>query len=355
MKYLRTCALAATALVAAACAHHLAPENDPVVLARVRADLRIVGGETTWVAHGVGYELVARTKGDIAVLQPALERTSDMFTRAFPHDTLARVVATVRRVSAEPGKGAAPVPAGSTGPVVELLLPDAKLRDEERKRPWLFSGRAMESEIVRPVLRSWLAAHASKVTGKPARFAELAGEVDDEDVPAWTYDMMLLTGDSATVDSMTSALDRYPETVIPLENFFTMARPWTPERIAEGRNSGEPSRSPGDEGSGRSRGGMGRGGGGYGRGGSRGRSSPREEIRPSQALEGAALFAAQSAVLGRFLSREGFGVIGELADAQISRKPLEPVLNARGWRDLATLDREWRHWLDERGAALYRK
>ena len=106
----------------------------------------------------------------------------------------------------------------------------------------------MESEVVRPVLRSWLAAHVSKVTGKPARFVELAGEVDDEYVPAWTYDMILLAGDSATVDSMTSALDRYPETVIPLANFFTMERPMSPERFAEGRSSGEPTRSPGDEG-----------------------------------------------------------------------------------------------------------
>ena len=274
MKYVGTCALVTTALVGVACAHHVAPENDPVALARVRADLRMVGGETTWVAHGDGYELVARTKGEIAVLQPELERTSNMFKRAFPHDTLARVVATVRRISppsAGPVRGAAPVPAATTGPVVELLLPDAKLRDEERKRPQSFGGRTMENEIVRPVLRSWLAAHVSKVTGKPARFVELAGEVDDEYVPAWTYDMILLAGDSATVDSMTSALDRYPETVIPLANFFTMERPMSPERFAEGRSSGEPTRSPGDEGGyGRGRGGMGRGGGGYGgRGGSR--------------------------------------------------------------------------------------
>jgi hypothetical protein len=221
------------------------------------------------------------------------------------------------------------------------------------------------------VLRSWLATHAANVTGKPARFAELSGEVDDEQVPAWTYEMLLRVGDSAAVDDMTRALSAHPESVIPLATYFVMLRPAMPERLAEGRG-GEPSRGPGEEGGGgRGRGGMGGGGmggggmgggrGGFGggmsgRGGGRGRGGPPPgEARVMPPLEGLPLFAAQSAIFGRFLSREGFAVIGELTDAQIARQPIEPVLTAHGLGDLASLDRDWRFWLSERAASLERQ
>src|SRR5262249_3133038 len=82
----------------AACAHRSHSTGpDPVALAGVRADLRLVDGETTWVAHGSGYELVGRTRADILALQPALDRDAATFRRVFSSDSVPSVVVTVRR------------------------------------------------------------------------------------------------------------------------------------------------------------------------------------------------------------------------------------------------------------------
>src|SRR6185312_17501530 len=67
-------------------------ETDPRALATVHADVRVVSGETTLVTHGTGYELVARTKGELARVQPELDRDAAAFKRVFPTDSLASIV-----------------------------------------------------------------------------------------------------------------------------------------------------------------------------------------------------------------------------------------------------------------------
>src|SRR5262249_17844084 len=113
------------ASIVTACAHggRQQPDITPAVLAAVHADLRVVGHESPWVTRGAGYELVGRSKADLAAFQPALDREAAMFHRVFPIDSLVPVIAVVRRQQPEgkPYVTAAPTPADENGFVVELV------------------------------------------------------------------------------------------------------------------------------------------------------------------------------------------------------------------------------------------
>jgi hypothetical protein len=104
-------------------------------------------------------------------------------------------------------------------------------------------------------------------------------------------------------------------------------------------------------GGGGSRGGMGgRGGGGMGRGSS-GRS---EGARPTPALQGAALFDAQSIVLGHYLSRQGYDLIGTLVDTQILGRSVDEVFTKRNLGTPDQMEVDWRRWLTDRATAVER-
>jgi len=90
----------------------LPPEVSPTALASLQAETRIVRGEATWVTRGGGYELVGQTRADLAVIQPGLDREAEFLGQIFQRDTIAPIIAAIRRAPA-PGKpfvGAAPVP-----------------------------------------------------------------------------------------------------------------------------------------------------------------------------------------------------------------------------------------------------
>src|SRR4051812_32747432 len=76
MSLTKSCVLAAAVLVSSGCASRgrYSPESDPVAIAAVRAELRVVGSETTWVTRGKGYELIGRSKADLVALQSSLDR-----------------------------------------------------------------------------------------------------------------------------------------------------------------------------------------------------------------------------------------------------------------------------------------
>src|SRR6185503_16395090 len=109
------------ALALAGCSHNApAPDANPQVLAALNAQLRVVHGETTWVTRGRGYELVGRNGGELAAVQPGLERAAAFLAQIYPHDSLAPIVVTLRRPT-PPGKplvAAAPTPADMTGTLV---------------------------------------------------------------------------------------------------------------------------------------------------------------------------------------------------------------------------------------------
>ncbi|MDB4876368.1 MAG: hypothetical protein JWM41_2814 [Gemmatimonadetes bacterium] len=367
----------AVALLSAACTSHTPRSlgTDPVALAAVRADVRLVDGQTTWVAHGTGYELVGRSKADIAALQSQLDREAAVVRRVFPADSLARVVIKVRRASAEgqPFVAAAPIPTTTRGAVVEVVLanPKAKKDKEKDKAPANAGGQGLLAERTPtlPVMRAWLSAHATSVTHTPARITQASGEVEDARVPAWAEEMIPSLAVDSVVDRFTVALATHSEDLIPLTRYFTMERPAdvVPAVAQRGGNGGGnggnggggggSSGGMGGMGGGRGgRGGGGRGGGGGGmggRGGGMGGGGSRSQgDKPAAPLQGGALFDMQSVVFGQYLAHESYDLIGALVDAQLAGKSVDDVFTARNSMSLTQMDVEWHRWLSDRAGTL---
>ncbi len=375
MRHTRLCALAAAALVSSGCAsrgrHSL--ESDPVAIAAVRAELRLVGSETTWVARGHGYELIGRSKADLVALQSPLDRQAAMIQRVFPADTIASLVVTVRRpvAAGKPFVSAAPYPTTVHGPVVEVVLPDPNAKkDPEKGSPAAVLGIGLLAERTPtlPVVRAWLSAHASAATGVPARSGEATGEFEDPRIPAWAQEVIpSLTADSL-VDRFLKLLAVHPNDLIPIPTYFALERapagdPLMAQRGDEGqRGGGVGGRGGGGTGGMGGRGGMGGGagrGGMGGRGGTRGGGGgarpSRSEDDQSHGPQGAALFDAQSVLVGRYLAaRLGYDVIGEMIDAHIFNRPLDEVFKRHKAITLAQMDLDWYTWFFDRSAALSR-
>lgn len=367
MNRFRSIVAAAVALSGASCASsHSKPEPQPPTLAVVNAEVRVVGSDSTWVVRGPGYELIGRSRDDLAQVQPGLDRAAELMQRVFPTDTLAPIVARVRRIAARGDSLAAPaaVPSSLTGTLVELAVPDQKLMErmaKERKGrdgatlPAMMSGRA-----ITPAVRAWLSAHADRVTGTRASSAEASGRVPDQRVPDWAADMLTQLGDSAATARYATALAAHPDRMVPLVEFLVMRSPSASElaaggaggRLPGGRDGGGMDGGPqtgGTPGMGGRRGGMG------GMGGMRGgrRGPPRRDRGGDRSfvLSGRLLYSAESAVLGEFLSREGYDVIGQLVDAQIAARPIDDVFARHGLGGLAQADESFRQWVSEHAVA----
>ncbi|HEU4586911.1 MAG TPA: hypothetical protein VFR95_14245 [Gemmatimonadaceae bacterium] len=352
--------LAIASASSASCASgHSSPASEPAALAVPNAEMRVVGSDTTWVARGPGYELIGRSQGDLALVQPALERAATVMQRVFPADTLAPIVARIRRIPVK-GEGdsltmPAPVPSSLTGTVVELAVPDPKVREQQAKawkgRDGATMASMMSARSITPAVRAWLSAHADRVTGTRASSAQASGRVLDPRVPDWAVEMLTQLGDSASTARYATALAPHPESMVPLVEFLVMRSPLTSELAgggAAGRGGGGYGGGPGTggmPGMGGGRGGMG------GMGGMRGgrRGPPRRERNADRSfvLRGRLLYAAESAVLGEFLSREGHDVIGQLVDAQIAATPIDEVFARHGLGGLAQADESFRQWVSQ--------
>ena len=107
--------------------------------------------------------------------------------------------------------------------------------------------------------------------------------------------------------------------------------------------------------SGGGRGGMSGRGGARGAGGRGGSTPSRSQNDQSRGPQGAALFDAQSVLVGRYLAaRLGYDVIGEMIDAHIFHRPLDEVLRRHKAITLAQMDLDWSAWFFDRSAALSR-
>lgn len=327
-------------------------------------------GETTWVARGRGYELVGRTRSDLAAVEPALERSATFLAQIYPADSVAPIVAAIRREVA-PGKPfvtAAPVPSDAKGAQVELVIVDPRALEEERKKkdgpPPEPMMMGMRGGLITPAVRAWLTARATHVTGTGARLDQSRGETDDPRVPAWAVEMVTAAGNDQVIDSDTKSLAAHAESLIPLSRYFTMERPG-PIEMAGGRRGGAGGETPSEGrgggmsgGTGGARGGMGGGRGGMGRGGMGGegsRGNPGGSAERSFPLQGFALFSAESAVLSKYFSRTGSDVVGELIDAQITGKPIDDVITKHNLGSMQQVDSDWRNWLAERADLLTRR
>jgi hypothetical protein len=404
-------ALAAAVSLAAACASaHKSAPPDQALLASIPAELRMMGSETTWVARGVGYELVARSKTDIPPLIAQLDDQSRFFVKEFAVEP-AKIIAAVRRVG-PPGavlEASAPVPF-DVGPVVELIVMRPLLKGEKAAKPdnessqgGGYSGRgggsrggmgrggsgsngqngtpgdatANTDEAQRfgasgptaRVVRAWISARASKLTGKPASDLAAAAAVDDPRVPAWAEEALPgLAVPTGREDTTTARLGTQIDSLYPIYSFLTMARPGNIVSTGRGATGGSGGAPTGGRGGGGGTGGGGMGGGmggmggmgsrrgggmgGMGRGGSSG-GNPRaaDGGRPGGPLSGNALFAAEALVFGRYLTvREGPAFVGALVDAQIQSKPVADVFATAQMvpTNLERLDIEFHRWLIDR-------
>ncbi|MEP7347097.1 MAG: hypothetical protein ABI877_17640, partial [Gemmatimonadaceae bacterium] len=206
-------------------------QPSPAALANVNAELRMVGGETTWVARGKGYELDARSKRDIALLQPQLDRQAAVFHAVFSVDPIMVQLAATHAEASGDGLVATPVLPMPGVPLVTVLIgaPPGERRDkrvESRARVGAAAERptALGSPL-RQVVRAWLSARASARTAHAAGSAQASGEANDPRVAAWAEDALLgLTADSARVDAVAHQLIA-SDAIYPLAEFFTMARP----------------------------------------------------------------------------------------------------------------------------------
>jgi hypothetical protein len=380
--------LGAGILVLSACAsgHNSAP--NAAILAAIPADLRMMGAESTWVAHGVGYELVTRSKLEILPLMSQLDDQSRFFTKMFGAEP-ARIVAAVRRVgpagtNSTTGstrtfpEASAPVPFDA-GPVVELIVVRAPAKGQKpATEPEGFGASGPTARVV----RGWLSARASVLTGKPAPAAAASASIDDPRVPAWAEDAIPgLAVPTGREDTTTARLAMQVDSLYPIHSFLTMGRPGVLAGIGRGGAPGTGGRggAPGGAGGGGRGGGVGgndggmggsggiggrRGGGGMGGmgggGGSMGRGMPRggnypgtDGGRPNGPLAGGALFAAQALVFGRYLVvKEGPAFVGALVDAQIQSKSVAELFDNAQMvpRNLERLDIEFRRWLIDRAA-----
>src|ERR1035437_6091649 len=265
--------LGAGILFSSACASAHTSAPNAAILAAIPADLRMMGAESTWVAHGVGYELVTRSKLEILPLISQLDDQSRFFTKMFGAEP-ARIVAAVRRVgpagtnagtNSSTGttrtlpEASAPVPF-DVGPVVEVIVVRAPAKGQKPENgPEGFGASGPTARVV----RGWLSARASALTGKPASAAAASASTDDPRVPAWAEDAIPgLAVPTGREDTTTARLAMQVDSLYPIHSFLTMGRPGALAAVGRGGSPGTGGRdgSPGGAGGG------GRGGGGMGGG-----------------------------------------------------------------------------------------
>ena len=391
-------------ILAACASSHKSAAPDPKVLAAIPGDLRMMGAESTWVAHGVGYELVTRTKVELLPLISQLDDQSRFFTKVFGADP-GKVIAAVRRVG-PPGsmpEASAPVPF-DMGPVVEIVVLRPLEKGEKADKPadqsssygrggsrGRSSGNGSPStdpNAINPddfdrfgangptahVVRAWLSARATQLTKQPASSAAASATADDPRVPAWAEDGLPgLAAPTAREDTTVARLAAQIDSLYPIHTFLTMSRPGAfaavTGRGGRGGNPvpvGTPTNNGGSGGGGgtgaNGPGGMGGGyggrtggrmGGRMGGGGSRGGVQQYDGGKIRGPLTGNALFEAQSLVFGRYLlTREGPAFIGTLIDAQIMGTDVAKVFDAAQMvpSNLERLDIEFHRWLIDRAA-----
>ena len=370
--FVRLVPIACTAVFSVACSHNAAPELDPVAIEALHADLVMAGSESTWVTNGNGYELVGRTRAELAQVKPSLDRAAAFLAQIYPRDSIAPIVATIRRFPASLNESAVPLPPNARGTQVELVIVDQQAFEKERKesgnRPPVGGPRETpgmrRGALATPAVRAWLAARATRVSGTSAQADGPRG--GDLRVPAWAVDMISNAGDEEFIDNSTKSLAEHPETLIPLDVYFTMPRPDPLESVGDRRGGARPNpdgrggAGEGDRGGAGGRGGMGgRGGGGRGFPGGRppgdgGQGEPRSGAR-SVPLQGAALFIAQSAVLAKYFARTQIDAIGNLIDAQIKGTPIEDLFAKYNLGSVEQVDADWRSWLTQRADMLNRQ
>lgn len=360
-----------TSFFVAACASGRVPVSEtrltqPVVPAD--ASVRVVSGDTTWVTRGSAYEIVARSPSDLGLVRPMVDQEAQVLQRVFANDTLLPLVITVRHE----GTGSPPIPTALPGMVVDLTLPAAgaggnpgQRANSQRQQA---NGTTRERSVALPVARAWLSARASELTHVRADLSVANGSTEDPRVPPWALAAIPMLAGNPDMDRTATSLAAHIENLYPLAEFLSMARPEfvassaQTERPNPARGEGSGGGGAGGEaggrggrgmgGSGGGRGGMGGGGGRGGMGGNRGSGQSGGQQR-APALQGAALFSAQSYAFARYLAaRESYAFIGAFIDTQITGKSVDDFLTERKTFTLPQMQADWQRWVSDYAASV---
>jgi hypothetical protein len=325
----RAALLLMSAGLPAACSRFASHEDVFPPIPLTLGEARARGSDTVYALSGRGYELIAPAREILPDAQQILDGAARTFRRYMGEDP-PRLIVEMR--AAQPAAGPPPTPpAGPTRSASDtLILPLLRSRDErDVPRPPTY--------IARPVVRAWVAAYSTaRAARAPATQTDTAGAGRGPGAPAWLLDALSqLVSPSPYQDIYLAQLSRQADDLIPLRTLFDS----TAYPLAAGRAEGDPAASQvsgGPPPAGRPQGSRPPGG------------RPRG---PSERLDRAALFAAESFAVARFLSeREGPDFIGDLANRVLGGERVENVLrDAKSVPgDLAAFESAWRSWLAAR-------
>ena len=266
MRYTKLLVLAAAGLVSSGCAsrgrHSL--ENHPVALAAVRADLRLVGSETTWVARGKGCELLVgqrRTWSRFSRRWTARLRRSARVPRGYHRAAGGDRATGRRRRKTLRLRGSVPDNGPRNRRRSGVVRPERQKGSGEGKSSRFTGHRTAGRADPHAAGRSRVAVGTRKLAmGTPARSAEATGVRRSADSSVGAGSDPSLTADSL-VDRFLKLLALHPDDMIPIPTYFAMERTPTGDRSLAQR-VGEGQRTGGAGGGGR-----GGGGGAGGRGG----------------------------------------------------------------------------------------
>lgn len=321
---------------------------------------RVVGRDTSYVLSGRGYQVITRDRDLLPDAKTALDRTSSAYRRYFAADP--PVVGVL--LHTPPRKGQRPD---------SLVMPGAHVvtmtgwrESDDDTRSGALPPEARSGFVALPLARAWLAALADSLAGplpdslrapaskpatpgpattptptptpgptasRPAPAGPAAGPAsDDPRVPDWLERAVppLVAGSMGT-DLISLQLAQHPDKLMPLRSVVTAPRPAAP---ADASQDGPANRN--------------------------GRAMPRggypaqgRGVRGAPALSGAALFDAQAVSFADFLAqREGRPFVGQVATALIRGRSFDQAIAGATTvpRDVDTLDRAWRAWLDTQRA-----
>ena len=324
--------VAAAALTGCAGMQGMFPRHEDVFipLESSTGEMRVVGGDTSYVLQGEGFRVVADDRRLLESVKQPLDDVAATYRRYF--GAAPRVV-RIRLVGVE----------GSRRPDSTILRPDSAgtvvvpIRVLDDRQRAMMRGRGRRGGITRPVVRAWLAALGDSVGAGPAADAT-TGAGPRRGLPDWAVQALppLITGEPAP-ELMVVRAAQAADRLIPLRAVVTGARP-APDSGGRGRDDSwrDPALDPSLE-----RAGEGRRGGG------------RDDDRRLPVLTGSSLFDAEAVAIAEYIAqREGRPFLGRAAALMAAGASFEEVLlQGRSIpRDIDGFERDWREWLAKQAA-----
>ena len=293
-------------------------------------DVSVQGGDTSYVLGGRGYRLVVRDRDLLPDAKLTLDRVGSSWRQYFSADPA--LVTVVLR--SPPAKGAPAADSARPAPAPGSLVLVAGRRFAEDDPREAMNARMLEGRIALPIARAWLSSLAHGGT-PPVADTGAAGRrrlwsPTDPKIPDWIESALpsLVVG-AGDADYVASELTRQRDKLLTLRALLTSARPVVAGDSERRGDDMDPME------------------------GRRGGGRVSRAVRGSPALEGARLFDAQAVTFAAFLAdREGRPFVGRVVAAAMTDGAIDSALREATVlpRDVESLDRAWRSWLEDHAA-----